>query len=166
MFITFLCSSIWTLRTYNLIYKFYKYCNRWRHENYLEGSPMSKCEKCLNTDSAVKVKNNKPCNALSCVPSSLKSFRTNSAWNAYNPKPSHDQSCDILGLENMIYKSYKYCNDGRHDIYMEGLHIMLCILKCDKRLNTNSAGKVQNNKSWNAQSCDPLSLKGLNTHSA
>ena len=136
----------------------------------MEGSHMtmcmSKCDKCLNTDSAGKFNNNKPCNALPYDPLNLKCLSTNSACNVYNPKPSHDQWCDPLSLENMIYKSYKYCNCGRHDIYMEGFHIMLCILKCDKRLNTNSAGKLQNNKSWNAQSCDPLSLKGLNTHSA
>ena len=49
---------------------------------------------------------------------------------------------------------------------MEGSHMTLCMSKCDKRLNTDSAVKVKNNKPCNAVSCDPLSLKRLNTNSA
>ena len=41
---------------------------------------------------------------------------------------------------------------------MEGSHMTLCMSKCDKRLNTNRAGKVHNNKSYNALSHDPLGL--------
>ena len=65
----------------------------------------------------------------------------------------------------MIYKSYKYCNGGRYEIYMEGSRMILCMSKCDKRKNTNSAGEAPNNKSCNAQSCDPLGLKSYDTNS-
>ena len=66
----------------------------------------------------------------------------------------------------MIYKSYKYTKSGRHEIYMEGSHTMLFMSKCDKRLNTNNAGKVQDNIPCNALSCDPWSLKSLNINIA
>ena len=49
---------------------------------------------------------------------------------------------------------------------MEGSHMTLCMSKCDKHLNTGSAGKVNNNHPCIALSCDPVSLKCLNTNSA